>query len=229
MKLFILLIFWEGELSPKNISPVFKKLVKEKYAQEFKLLDNKKLEDWIKKRVAQAQGKIQEAAIKILAGLVGSDLWQINNELTKLLAYKNGQEIEPADIYLFVRGKFDDNIFNLVDAIGERNKARALKLLNDQLAGDVHFAYILTMIIRQFRILLKIKSALAESAGNQYALAKDLGLHPFVVKKAMSQTLKYNLGQLKKIYQKLLALDFKIKTSQAAPKVLLDLLVAEIN
>ncbi len=59
-------------------------------------------------------------------------------------------------------------------------------------------------------------------------LAGILGLHPFVAQKALWQVKNFTFDKLKQIYRLLLDLDLKLKTSQAKPKVLFDLFIAQI-
>jgi DNA polymerase III delta subunit len=60
------------------------------------------------------------------------------------------------------------------------------------------------------------------------ALAKTLGLHPFVVKKTLPLVRRYPLEKLKDIYEQLLQIDIKTKTGQGSQSELLDLFVGKI-
>ena len=151
---------------------------------------------------------------------MGNDLWRMSNEINKLCAYKFKKTITKDDLDLLIANKIDENIFNLVDAIGNKNKTLALKLINDQLEINNSANYLLAMIIRQFRILLQIKDL---SLNNQNF--SQLKLHPFVIQKASNQVKKYSFEQLKNIYNQLLAMDIKLKTSQIKPTVLFDLFI----
>jgi DNA polymerase-3 subunit delta len=61
------------------------------------------------------------------------------------------------------------------------------------------------------------------------ALAKKLGLHPFVVKKSLPFIKRYTLTELKNIYQQLLEIDTKTKTGLGSPDLLLDILVGSLR
>ncbi|MDD4607283.1 MAG: DNA polymerase III subunit delta [Patescibacteria group bacterium] len=204
------------------------KLVKSQYAKEFKLLKNKDLINWIKKEVSQLKAKIEPTAIELLINYLGNDLWKINNEIHKLVAYKSGQIIQSVDVELMVKADLDENIFNLTDAIANQNKKQSLKLIQQQLTDSGAWLRILNMISYQFRNLIILKSYLNEHGySNQYGLAKGLGLHPFIIQKSLNQVDKYSLPQLKKIYHQLLEIDLQMKTKSLNPEVLLDKLVVE--
>jgi DNA polymerase-3 subunit delta len=53
-------------------------------------------------------------------------------------------------------------------------------------------------------------------------------MHPFVVEKTLFQARKFQLEELKKIYQKIFQVDLDIKTGKVDPETALDLLIAEI-
>jgi len=84
------------------------------------------------------------------------------------------------------------------------------------------------MFVYQFRNLLKI-AALQEQFGNdEYSIARESKLHPYVVKKGLNQTRNFSLTQLKKLYTELSKLDTQIKTGQIDIKVALGKFVVEL-
>jgi len=226
-----ILVFWESIDYPENKSKnaLWTRLAKEKLAEKFELLKPAQLNAWVKKEIEKQGGKIDNQAISFLAATVGNDLWQMSNEITKLLNYCQDKPITTIDIEKLVKAKFDDNIFNLVDALGNNNKKLALKLMSDQFNLETDEIYLLAMLIRQFRILLEIKDLLNEHPRmTKDIIAKEIGIHPFVAQKALWQVKNFTLEKLKQIYQLLMDLDFKLKTSQAKPKVLFDLFITQI-
>ena len=170
----------------------------------------------------------------MIVSLLGSDLWQIDNEVDKLVNYKLGlepkmikggkpAEIEAQDVEKLVRGQLDENIFALTDAISNKNKGLALKLLEEQYGAGLADTYLMTMIIRQFRILLQTRQAL-DSGLTSRQIISNLRLHPFVVQKSINQVRNFNLQTLKDILNKLTQIDYRVKTGQADVRTMLDLL-----
>jgi DNA polymerase III delta subunit len=81
----------------------------------------------------------------------------------------------------------------------------------------------------QLRILVQMRDCIdREDIVQSEVLAKKLGIHPFVVKKNLALVKKHTLTDFKKIYERLLDLDVKIKTGFAKPEILIDLLVARM-
>ncbi|PKL72592.1 DNA polymerase III subunit delta [Candidatus Kuenenbacteria bacterium HGW-Kuenenbacteria-1] len=224
-----ILIFWEKEkIDIKNNikKKIFEKLKKEKFTWEFSILIGIKLKDWVKKRIENQGAKIENQALENLIIMVSSDLWRMSNEINKLCTYKLGEVIYKEDVDLLVAKKINENIFNLVDALGNKNKILALKLINDQLKTNNSVYYLLAMIIRQFRILLQIKDLSLKNESANWRT--QLKLHPFVIQKASIQANKYSFDQLKNIYQQLLEIDIQLKTSQINSKILLNLFIQNL-
>lgn len=207
---------------------LFNFLIKQKFAQQFSILSNTEAALWIKKEVDARGGKISHQAAQLLSSFAGGDLWQADNEIGKLLNYKTaGGIIEPADIELLAKGKFDENIFALTDAISNKNAGLAVKLLEEQREAGLADSYLLAMIIRQIKILLQIRQAL-DSGDGPRKIMSGLKLHPFVAQKGMGQARRFSLPVLKNIFSALVEADYKMKSGRADVKTGLSLIIAKI-
>lgn len=217
------LLFWQ-EGMPNKRDALYKKLKTFKYVQEFESLNNTKLTSWVKNEINKRDGKITKPALDVLVATIGNNLWQMSSEINKLINYKAGKNIIEQDIELLTHGKLDENIFNLTDAIANKNLSRALKLIKDQLFAGANAHYLLIMILRQFRILLQLKS-LIQSGYSPNNLAQQTRLHPFVIKKSLPLLSKYSIGDLKIIYHRLTKLDLDMKTIPINNETFLDLFI----
>jgi len=234
-----IIIFWEGDLggdskksrrsktSTRRSHLLANRLKGEKYAQEFPLLTPAQTQAWASQAFKQRGGKISPNALTLLVDFVGNDLWQLNSEIDKLLAFKNNQLVEAPDIETMVKTKLDDDIFQLTDALGQKNSARALALISDQLQSGTSPTELLSKMVWQFKNLLILKTFVAKNGSgyNAERLTYQLKLHPFVIKKTLSQVDRHELTDLKTTYQRLLQIDYQLKTSQTDPQTLFDLLV----
>ncbi|MBU1131733.1 DNA polymerase III subunit delta [Patescibacteria group bacterium] len=194
-------------------------------SKEFSLPRANALESWIADRAKKYGAIFDGNAVSELSALCGGDLWQIDGELNKLANYKKGQKISGADIRLLVKGKYNEDIFELMDSISAKNKVKALKLFQDQIDSGANEIYLLTMLIRQFRILWQIKEAGSMPPDE---IARQLRIHPFVVRKTMGYMREFTPAQLKEIYGQLLQMEIMIKTKSVNFEVLFDLLIAKI-
>jgi len=218
-----IILFYEKEGLKKNGS-FFNFLKENSKFQEFAPLKAQKLEKWIKQQLIKYQTEIKPDALKLLIERVGNNLWQISNELKKLVNYSNGGAIKKQDIENLVSQKIELNIFKTIDAIAEKNKQKALFLIHQHLEKGESPLYLLSMIGFQFRNLLMVKAYREGfSKGETFS-----GMHPFVFRKSLWLSQKFSLQQLKKIYKKIFQIDLDIKTGKIGPTLALDLLIAEI-
>jgi len=221
----IYLFYDENKISAKD--RFLKFLQKEGKCQEFSHLDAQDLKKWLKKEMAEYKVEISPKALDRLINFVGGDLWQLSNEIKKLVNFKKGKKIEPEDIETLVKPRIETDIFGTIDSIARKNKKRALELIHLHLEKGDNPLYLFSMINFQFRNLLIIKD-LIEKHSPYPVILKKSGLHPFVVKKTYQLADKFTLEDLKKIYQKIFQVDLSIKTGKLKPEVALDLLIAEI-
>lgn len=224
-------IFWQGEKvgKVKEVKDLHALLVKEKYVKEHELLAGSQLTNFIAGEIKNRGGKIIAAAANYLGQNAGGDMWHLNSLLNQIFSYAKEREITLADVNLFLEEKVDDNVFNMVEAIVSGNKKQAFKLVTEQRRlGEDDFK-LFGLIVWQFRIILQMSSLFDEQKNiSSDAAAKELGLHPFVLKKNLYIIKKYNKKQLSDIYKQLLSIDFRAKTGQGDLGLMLDLLIQKL-
>jgi len=207
-----IVIFWTREAKSDN--KLFQFLKKKARVQEFELLQPYKLREWIKKYVREQDGNIENQAVETLIDYIGNDLWRMSNELDKLISFN--RNIKEENIKKLVKPEIDVNIFNIIDALGQKNKKQALKLIHNYFKKGESEGYLFDRFIYQFRNLIKIKTG----------GGKDL--HPFVFKKTNQQVRNFTFEELKKIYRKLLEIDLDIKTGKADIGTALELFITNL-
>jgi DNA polymerase-3 subunit delta len=187
------------------------------------------LPDWIIKRVQSKGGQIERTAAQDLAAFVGRHMRLLDNELDKLVAYRGDDgPIRQADVRRLVPYVQEANIFDMVDAIGQQDSASALRLLRELERDGAVPLYLLSMIVRQFRILVQVSDQMARGFSKQQ-IAKNIGLHPYPTEKAMGQSRNWRSTELTAAYDRLLATDLAIKTGKMPEELALDLLVVELS
>jgi DNA polymerase-3 subunit delta len=186
------------------------------------------LAGWIMKRVESKGATIERPAADALAMSVGDDLRLLDSEIEKLATYVgNAHPITTAELELLVPYAGVANVFTMVDAIGRRDGRTALRLLHKLLDENAAPLYLLSMIVRQFRILIQVKELSAQGLATS-TIARQAGLHPFVAEKAQRQAMNFSMGQLEVIYARLLETDLAIKTGQMEEVLAVDTLVAAL-
>ena len=196
--------------------------------EQEKAPDARALPGWIQRRASEKGLTLQGQAVQKLALFVGSNLRQLDNELDKLGTYAAGRRITADDVDLLVSDASEAKIWDLTDALSRRNGRGAMHSLVDLRRNDANPFYIMTMIARQYRIIIKVKDAMAAGPGSENEIAKRVQEHPFVVKKAMQQARQYTFDELHMIMNRLLETDYAMKTGYDTD-TLVDMLVADLT
>jgi len=221
------ILFYEGNL-PKKTNALFQFLKKKAKSQEFALLKGKMLNDWIKEEFKKNGCQIEDNAKMALLQSVGEDdPYRLYNEIKKLSAFRLNERVKLADVELLVKKKIDADIFKTIDSLASGNKKQAISLFHKHLEKGESPFYLFSMIAFQFRNLLIIKD-LVKRGYDFGSVLKKSGLHPFVARKSFFYAKNFEIGQLKKIYQKLFEIDLEMKKGQIAPETALDVMIAEI-
>ena len=106
-------------------------------ALEFDPLSGDRIPKWIAHHASTALGvTITEPAIELLQAAVGNDLHQLSGELDKLASYVAGQDqpIGEEAVAAIVGVRRGETLSDLLDAVADRNAARALELIPHVLA-----------------------------------------------------------------------------------------------
>ena len=204
--------------------------IPDSYIHEFGPLTGGELEAWVRRRAKDKGAEITPVAARLLISYAGSGLRALDSELEKLVAHGGyAQAIDEADVRALVVPDFETNIFSLVDALGERNRAGALAELEQMLADRANELYLLTMIVRQVRLILGMKDLMLEGNTSPAEIARLLGVrHRFVIEKLQKQARLFEVEELETILGRTLEIDQSIKTGRIAGRLALELLVVEI-
>ncbi|MDE6434215.1 MAG: DNA polymerase III subunit delta, partial [Lachnospiraceae bacterium] len=173
--------------------------------------------------------QIEDAAIFYFVEHMGTDMLLLKNELEKVFCYcyeKNVITIE--EIRQVCISQATDKMFDMLDAIGNHNREKALSLYHDLLALREPAMRILHMLTRHFHILMQVR-ALSDSGKDNKAIASFCGIPPFSVKKYATQASKYSYEQLKRIVEQCQATDQGVKTGRVQDIVGVELLIVEFS
>jgi DNA polymerase-3 subunit delta len=218
------LVLVDGKLRKDN--PLLKELAPRSKVRAFPPLRRAELYSWIRSRVRKVGGNISPAALRLLADLIGENLWVLSIEIDKLCLYARGRRIEEEDVRLLVSYAREANIFALVDAIVQKRMAVASQLLHQLRAEGAAAPYLLFMLTRQFRLLIRAKELGSQASSTE--LAAKLGLPDYLLPRVLGQAQGYSTEELKGLYHRLLDVDVLIKTGRMKDELALDLLVIEL-
>ncbi|MCB9140037.1 MAG: DNA polymerase III subunit delta [Caldilineaceae bacterium] len=197
-------------------------------AEEAGTPDVRALPGWLQRYAREKRIDIQPAAVKLLTDYVGADLRRLAGELEKLAAYAAGRTITRDDVNLLVSDASEAPIWDLTDALSRRDGNQAMRALYKLRRGDANAFYLLTMIARQYRIIIKVKDAMAGGRNRPEEIARYAKESVYPVKKAQSMAQAYSFDALNQIMDRLLTADMAMKTGTDADTEL-DMLVAELT
>ncbi len=183
---------------------------------------------FIMKQASEKQGEFTPQAALELTRAIGTDTMVANQEIDKLLNYVDYKRpIEAEDVRLLSPDIAPISVFDMVDAIGERDLSNAAQLLHRLLEVEMPIP-LFGMIIRQFRLLILAREVL-DQHGRTQEIEKALKVHPFVAGKVEKQASLFNMPQLKEIYHRLLNTDEAMKTGQMDPKLAIEMFVSQLS
>jgi DNA polymerase-3 subunit delta len=180
---------------------------------------------WLLNRCHMMGGEIDTSAAHQLAELVAEDAYMASHELAKLLDYVDlKRPIEMEDVNRLTPFRGQSDVFAMVDSIGQRNGAKALRTLHRLLDEDDPL-YAFAMIVRQFRLLIQAREAL----DNGLDPKEVMRVHPYVAGKIGAQARNFTRADLDYIYHRLLSIDLGSKSSTADRAVELDSLITLLS
>ncbi|MDP3994176.1 MAG: DNA polymerase III subunit delta [bacterium] len=232
------LIFVETEGVDKRRT-AFKKLKKAATVREFAPLARANLETWIKNRLEKQRVKMEKSAIAKFLDLLQTDdeeeiynLWQIVSELEKLILYSGGKNIAEGDVTKLVAPNISQNVFALTNLFAEGDSAQAIALLDDlvgrgQIAEERNQSIaIVGALASQIRSLLLVKDLEDQGPAE---IAKILDWKEGRVWINLKLAKKFTKAILVKSLEDLRAIDFRLKTSEEPPKLLLSLFIQKVS
>lgn len=187
------------------------------------------LTNWIGKLLKEKGKTISPPTITQLIRTVGGNMTTISQEIEKLAAYSASEtEITTTHITAICTPTLESKIFDLIKCMSVGQVSTALSLYRNMLILKESPLMILSMIIRQLRILLLVKSANAKKMPRT-EIAKTLNLRDFIVMDAQEQCRRFSQEQLLDALEMCLDVDVKIKTGLVAADVGVEMLIVRFG
>ena len=194
--------------------------------------------------------KLSPAAWVALGKKTGFDLRRSMSELEKLVSFVGERKmVEKEDVEEAVGRTKEDEVFALTTALSEKNQLAALGALKNLLDQGIHHLIILTMMVREVRLLLQARLLVDSgklpkfNSGMEYGWFQKVlypalgelntaavkregfifGQHPFVVYNVLRNCLRFTDSRLIGLLDDLLHLERALKTSASSPQFLLEM------
>lgn len=221
------LIFVESEIDKRG--KLYKAVNKAGHAAEFGEQKEQLLTRWILGRLKRENKKITQPVLALFLTKTGTDMGNIDRELEKLLCYTLEKEvIDAADVEAICTEQISNQIFEMINAIGRRDKKRALALYYDLLALKEAPMRILYLINRQFRILLDLKS-MRKAGLDAKSMASKAGIPPFAVSRNLEQAARFSQEELLQALNDGAQLETDSKTGKMTDQIAVELLIVKYS
>ncbi len=193
---------------------IYKAAAKAGEAVEFVKLKPAELEKWLDLQMKKLGKKMDKPAREMLISGTATGLTGLVPEWQKLITYVGSREtITEADVKQVVYRSVEYRIFDVTDAIGRCQYAKALTGIQELLANNEKAQVIITMIARQFRLMLQVKE-LSKRPLNAAEIARIINEKPYPVQNALKVCKNFSRLQLINAITDLAQLDADIKTGR---------------
>ncbi len=220
-------IFVETEIDKRN--RLYKEVKKNGRIVEFGIQKEDTLTKWILGMLKKEEKNITRDTLQAFLTKTGSNMQLIKNELDKLIAYTEGRDVITAeDVERVCITQTTNQIFEMVNAIAEGKKKRALELYEDLLALKEPPMRILFLIARQFNQLYQVK-LLAKEGLPPAEIAKQAGIVPFAVKKYQAQAKSFSAEELRTAVEECVASEEAVKTGAMNDRLSVELLIMKYS
>ena len=189
------------KLLKKNVTVIHKETI-----------DEKDLPKFVIKEFLNNGYKIDYKTASYFVDYVGKNVDILLSEINKMIIYKDtDKEIFIEDILNISSKGFNDNVFDLSDAIMKKDFKKIFSCYNDLMILKEEPIKIIALLASQFTLVYQSK-LLSKEGFMSKDIASTLKVHPYRVKLALETN--YPDFELKDILKKLHNLDYEIKTGK---------------
>lgn len=181
--------------------------------------------DFLRAEVRRAGGRIAPDAVSVLLDAVGGDLREIAAVAAQLVSDAGG-DVDLDLVRAYHRGRAEVTGFAVSDLAVVGRSAPALEALRHALSVGVPHVVIADALAEGVRSVARVASA---GRGDQYALAQQLGMPPWKVKRAASQGRGWSEAGLRRALGVVAALNADVKGAAVDPAFALELAVRRIG
>jgi DNA polymerase-3 subunit delta len=223
----ILVFIHNGGITNITTEP-FKTLLAQNFLYEAKELKGRHLIKWLINH-CESQGKnISEDNAQVLIDMVGENRDLLEIQIEKIIVHeKNKKEITIEAIQQVSSLLKQNTIFDLQNAIGVRDKSKAVKTAYNLLDNGAEPVFIVSMLTRYFTALVKISELKAKKIP-EGAAARSIGVHHFFYPGYVKARSLFTDKKLIEVFRSLLKADILIKTTSTGNKEIITILIAEI-
>ena len=221
------LVFVESEVDKRN--KLYKKVKEAGYICEMTEQNNAALEKWIVGILNQNGKKITKNTLELFIASVGTDMQNISKELEKLICYCLERDvISDDDVRNVCSVQISSKIFDMIDAMSNKDRKKALGLYYDLIAMKEPPMRILFMLSRQFNIMLQVYE-LSERGEDNGTIASKVGIQPFIVGKVLRQLKSFSGKMLVNALEECIKIENDIKNGRMDEKAGVEMILIKYS
>lgn len=219
-------VFTESEVDKR--SKLYKTVKSKGYVSEFSMQDENTLKRWIAGILGKEGKKITENTVQLFLTKTGTDMENIQMELEKLICYCMDKDvITNEDVEAICTNRITNHIFDMINAIADKQQQTALQLYYDLLALKEPPMRILFLIARQCNILLQVKEMKARGYDNK-TIGSKIGVPPFIAGKYVSQAARFKTADLRKAVTQCVEAEEAVKTGRMNDMMSVEVLIVSV-
>lgn len=181
--------------------------------------------DFVRSEVQRCGGRISPDALAALLDAIGSDLRELAAVSAQLVS-DSGGDVGVEIVRAYHRGRAEVSGFAVSDLAVSGRSGPALEALRFALSVGVPHVVIADALADGVRSVARVASA---GRGDQYALAKKLGMPPWKVKRATAQARGWSEAGLRQALGVVAELNADVKGAAVDPAFALELAVRRIG
>ena len=178
--------------------------------------------EWVDRIANRNSVQFDRIAKATLIEFVGTHLSQINQEIKKLALYIHPEtKVLKAHVEAMVLNTNGENVFAFTDQVTAKNIGKAFDTLGHLLHEGTVPLVLLSMLVRHYRILLKVHDGLSRRIPHSQ-LASFAAVPPFLVQRYVGQTRGLSAKECRQALVYLQDLDRELKSTGLPNRTLLE-------
>lgn len=219
-------VFTESDVDKR--SKLYKTVQSKGCAVEFALQDESTLKRWVAGMLKKEGKRVTEGTVQRFLIKTGTDMENIHMELEKLICYCMERDVvTDEDVEAICTNRISNHIFDMINAIADKQQKKALQLYYDLLALKEPPMRILFLIARQCNMLLQVKEMKAHGFDNK-AMGSKIGLAPFIAGKYAAQAARFKKADLKKAVARCVDTEEAVKTGRMNDVMSVEVLILSV-
>lgn len=170
-------------------------------------------------------GYVGNGVRQLISDAVASDDPGLIGETEK--SKESKEEVSGAVVQKVVGGGRSHSIFELTNALGDKDLPKAIRLLNQLLSEGAHPLYVLSMLTRQWRQFFIAREAIDAGEANS-VISKKVPMPPGLFSRFLQQLQKWRSMEIRQAFDRCLSADSQLKGGSLSHRFILEALLLDL-